>query len=159
MLIHLKRMKLWLFVKPYVLNEKLIIKKALKIKKFVDFRSSHRSCSVEKGALKNSANFTGKHLCWSLFLKKCWPFQLHKFIKKRLRHCYFPVKFENLLRTLTLKIICERPTTSLIWNMAHEYSITLSFMDKLYLHNYNFNFLKFLVMFHYVLWETKCIQF
>ena len=28
-------------------------------------KSSHRSCSVEKGALKN---FTGKHLCWSLFI-------------------------------------------------------------------------------------------
>ena len=33
-------------------------------------RSSHRSCSVKKGVLKNSANFTGKHLCWSLFLLK-----------------------------------------------------------------------------------------
>ena len=32
------------------------------------FRSSHRSCSVEKYGLKNFANFLGKHLCWSLFL-------------------------------------------------------------------------------------------
>ena len=31
------------------------------------FRSSHRSCSVEKCVLKNFANFPGKHLCWSLF--------------------------------------------------------------------------------------------
>ena len=31
------------------------------------FRSSHRSYSVEKCALKNFANFLGKHLCWSLF--------------------------------------------------------------------------------------------
>ena len=27
----------------------------------------------KKGALKSSANFTGKHLCWSLFLIKCRP--------------------------------------------------------------------------------------
>ena len=30
--------------------------------------SSHRRCSVKKGVLKNSGNFTGKHLRWSLFL-------------------------------------------------------------------------------------------
>ena len=31
------------------------------------FRSTQQRCSVEKGTLKNSANFTEKHLCWSLF--------------------------------------------------------------------------------------------
>ena len=31
------------------------------------------------------------------------------FIKKRLQHRCFPVKFANLLRTLILKNICERP--------------------------------------------------
>ena len=30
-------------------------------------RSSHWSCSVKKGVLKNFAKFTGKHLCQSLF--------------------------------------------------------------------------------------------
>ena len=30
-------------------------------------RRSHRRCSVEKGTLKNFENFTGKHLCWTLF--------------------------------------------------------------------------------------------
>ena len=30
-------------------------------------KSSHQGCSVGKGALKNVANFTKKHLCWSLF--------------------------------------------------------------------------------------------
>ena len=33
-------------------------------------RSSHRRCSTRTGALKNFANFTGKHRCWSLFLIK-----------------------------------------------------------------------------------------
>ena len=31
-------------------------------------RSSHYRCSVKKVVLKTFANFTGKHLCWSLFL-------------------------------------------------------------------------------------------
>ena len=35
---------------------------------FLKLRSSHRRCSVKKGVLKNSVNFTGKHLCWCLFL-------------------------------------------------------------------------------------------
>ena len=33
-------------------------------------RSSHRRCSVRKGALRNFAKITGKHLCQSLFFKK-----------------------------------------------------------------------------------------
>ena len=35
---------------------------------FENNRSSHWRCSVKKGVLKNFANFTGKYLCWSLFL-------------------------------------------------------------------------------------------
>ena len=33
-------------------------------------KSSHRRYSVKRGVLKNFPNFTGKHLCWSLFLIK-----------------------------------------------------------------------------------------
>ena len=33
------------------------------------FRSSHRRCSVKKGARKNFAIYAGKRLCWSLFNK------------------------------------------------------------------------------------------
>ena len=32
--------------------------------------ASHRRCDVKKDVLKNLANLTGKHLCWSLFLTK-----------------------------------------------------------------------------------------
>ena len=28
----------------------------------------YQRCSIKKAVLKNSAIFTGKHLCWSLFL-------------------------------------------------------------------------------------------
>ena len=34
------------------------------------YRSSRQKCSVEKGVLKNFANFVGTYLCWNLFLKK-----------------------------------------------------------------------------------------
>ena len=31
-------------------------------------RSSHQRCSIEKAVLRNFSIFSGKHLCWSLFL-------------------------------------------------------------------------------------------
>ena len=70
-------------------------------------RSSHRRCSVEKCVLKNFTNFAGKHLCWSLFFKGAC-LQPCNFIKKRLQHSCFPVKFAKFLRTSFLKNICER---------------------------------------------------
>ena len=46
-------------------------------------------CSLEKVVLKNFANFTGKCLCWSLFLITF----IKTFAKIRLQHWCFPVKF------------------------------------------------------------------
>ena len=51
-------------------------------------RSSQRRCSIKKGVLENFAEFTGKHLCQSLFS-----------LKKRLWHRGFPVNFAKFLRT------------------------------------------------------------
>ena len=48
------------------------------------FRSSHRSCSVKKDALKSFAKFTGKHLCWSLFLNKVEGLRPATILKKTL---------------------------------------------------------------------------
>ena len=53
-------------------------------------RSNRWQMFLKIGVLKNCANFanfTGKHLCWSLFLKK------------RPQHRCFPVKFARFLRT------------------------------------------------------------
>ena len=48
----------------------------------------------KKGVLKDFVNFIGKHLCWSLFLKKlkniCQRLLLHC---TRTTHCYLPVLF------------------------------------------------------------------
>ena len=51
------------------------------------------------GVLKNFAMFTGKHLCWSLFFNKYAGLKACNFIKKRLQHRFFPVKFAKILRT------------------------------------------------------------
>ena len=45
-------------------------------------RSSHQRWSVKRGALKNFANFTGKHLCWSLFLTMLQSFNPVTFFKR-----------------------------------------------------------------------------
>ena len=59
-----------------------------------------------KGVLKNFANFTGKHLCQSLFF--------NKELKKRLWHRCFPVKFAKILRTPFLqRYLLKQGTT---WN-------------------------------------------
>ena len=61
------------------------------------FRSSHRSCSVTKGVLRNFAKFTGKHLCQSFFFNKVVG--ACNFIKKEnLARC-FPVNFAKFLGT------------------------------------------------------------
>ena len=93
--------------------------------------SSQRRYSVKKGVLKKQlfanvvkdfAYFSGKHLCWSLFLIKLqaslnvqthlicpllptnclsvWPFcETCSFIKKRLQHRFFSLKFARHFRT------------------------------------------------------------
>ena len=68
-------------------------------------RRSHRRCSVKNGVLRNFAIFTGKHLCWRLFLIKL---QKRKVIKKKLQHRCFPVNIAKFLTTPILKNICER---------------------------------------------------
>ena len=55
---------------------------------------SHRRCSVKKGALRNFAKLTGKHLCQSLFFNKIG---LQLYLKRRLWHRCFPVNFQEHL--------------------------------------------------------------
>ena len=64
-------------------------------------RSSHRRCSINKAVFKNSAIFTGKHLCWSIFLIK-------QIIKIRLQHRDFPGNIAKFLRTPVLKNIYKQ---------------------------------------------------
>ena len=57
-------------------------------------RSSHSQMFFKIGLLKSFAIFTGKHLCWCLFLIK-----LKNLLKKRFRHRCFPVNIAQLLKT------------------------------------------------------------
>ena len=63
------------------------------------FRSSHSRMFYKIGALKDFANFTGKHLCWSVFLitLQTWGLQL---FKKRLYHMWFPSNFAKIFQNI-----------------------------------------------------------
>ena len=41
----------------------------------LNVRSSHRNSSVKKGVFRNFASFTGRQLCWSLFLIELQTFR------------------------------------------------------------------------------------
>ena len=71
-------------------------------------RSSHRRCSVRKGVLRNYAEFTGKHLCQTLFSNKVAGLSPATLFKKRLWHRYFPVNFAKFLRTPFLQNTSSR---------------------------------------------------
>ena len=45
--------------------------------------------------LKNLAIFTGKHLCWSLFLIKLEAFRSRKLLKRDRNTGFFPVNIAN----------------------------------------------------------------
>ena len=71
------------------------------------FRSNHQRCSIKKVILKNFAIFTGRHLCWSLFLIKLPPgLQLYK--KETLTQVfsceYYETCFEEHLQTAAMFI-------------------------------------------------------
>ena len=61
--------------------------------------------AATRGNLTNFVIFTGKYLCWSLFLIKL---QTCRFIKKRLQHWCFPLHVRKFLRKPILKNISER---------------------------------------------------
>ena len=63
-------------------------------------KSNHSQMFFKIGALKNFAIFTGKCLCWSLFLIKL---QAYNFIKRRFQHMSFPMNIAKFLRNFYIK--------------------------------------------------------
>ena len=61
-------------------------------------RSSCPEVFCKKGALKNLAKLTGKHLRQSLFFNKVAGVRPATFLKKRLWHSCVPVNFVKFLR-------------------------------------------------------------
>ena len=83
------------------------------------FKSSYRRCSVKKGVFKNFANFTGKHLCWSLFLITLQVFRPAPLLERYFFRNFFRKKF---LRTPILKNIYQR----LLLFVSPQYTMTNS---------------------------------
>ena len=74
---------------------------------FEKVRSSHRR-SVKKVLLKMS-QISQENTCDGVSFEQSYKSSgLELYFKKRLQHRYFLVKFTKLLRTHTLKNICER---------------------------------------------------
>ena len=67
------------------------------IQEKISYKSSRLQMLFKIVVLKYFANFTGKQLCWSLFLMKL-P-QVCNFSKKRSQHRCFPVKFTKTFKT------------------------------------------------------------
>ena len=112
------------------------------------FRSSHRRCSVKKGVLKNFANFTGKHLYWSLR-------QACNFIKKRLQHWCFPVKFAFSSSASSAFTLLEAATRSILISdnlLTGHHKIDLCFIKSSF-QIYQFSFLnkRLIEVFVYIL--------
>ena len=64
------------------------------------YRSSCSQMFFKISVLKNFANFTGTHLCWSLFLTKVSSgLKACNFIKKKLQHSCFTEKFAKYSST------------------------------------------------------------
>ena len=57
------------------------------------YRGGCSQIYFSKGALKNFAKFTGKHLCQSLFFNNIVGLRPATLLKKRLLHMCFPVNF------------------------------------------------------------------
>ena len=74
-------------------------------------RSSHSLIFFKTGVLRNFKTFTGKYLCWSLFLF---------FIKKRLQHRCYSVKITKLRNSFFIERLClllPESSISLEWTI------------------------------------------
>ena len=72
------------------------------------FRSSHRMCPIKKAFLNHFVIFTGKHLCWGLFLNKFSGYQSCNFTEKRPQPRYFLVNIRKFTISPILKNVSER---------------------------------------------------
>ena len=71
-------------------------------------RSSHRTCYVRKGVLRNFPKFTGKHMCQSPFFNRLAGTRSGSLLKKWLWQRCFAVDFAKFLRIPYLQITSGR---------------------------------------------------
>ena len=98
-------------------------------------RSNRPGVFCKKGILRNFTKFIGKNLCLNLFFNKVASLRPVTLLKRRLRHCCFPVNFAKFLRT---PFIIIHQSQSLFFN-------NLFLKKKRYRHRcFPVNFAKFL---------------
>ena len=111
------RIWLWIFV-LYSFNKSKLFSSR------ICYRSNLQMCSIKKSVLKNVNIFTGKHVCWSLFLMRlqatgkhmCWSLSLMRLqtfrpatlLKRDSSRGAFLWILQKFLRTPILKNLCER---------------------------------------------------
>ena len=94
-------------------------------------------CSVRKGVLRNSAKFTGKYLCQTLYFNKFEDLRPETLFKRRLWHRRFPVNFAKFLRTSFLiehiwwLLRCQTYLRILDFKLNHDKAFNLRFSEKI----------------------------
>ena len=84
------------------------------------FHVGNRFQMFFKAGIKSFAIFTGKHLCWSLFLIKLQDWRLAFSLKKKLQHRCFHINIARFLKT------------AFLWNTFH-FTFPQVMMDIRYL--------------------------
>ena len=94
---------------------------------YEQLRSSHSQMFFKIGVLKNVANFTGKHQCWSFFLIKLF---------QRLQHRCFPVKFATFLKNT---IFYRTPMVAASGNFKAKICLYYQCFDNSFFFTYSHN--------------------
>ena len=102
--------------------------------------SSYRRCSMTKGFPKNFTEFTGKHLCQSLFFNKVAGLVSTTLLKKRNWHKCFPVNCMKYWRISFYRIspgdyFCKYLHRTFFVKIINNQKLLIIFALKLY-HRY-----------------------
>ena len=95
---------------------------------FIIFRQPPEMFCKKRCLQKKFANFIGKYLCWNQFLRAC------SFIKKKLRHRCFSVKFAKFLKIPILKNTCKQLLLYIHFNSHHFHYHHFHFHCKMHLY-------------------------
>ena len=90
-------------------------------------RSSHQTCSIKKGVLRNFAKFTGKHLRQSLFFNKITGLSLQLYLKESLAQvlsCEFCQIFKG---TFFIVHLWETASVRRLMNSIDKYGLNSTF--------------------------------
>ena len=89
----------------------------------INIREAAPEVFCKTGVIRNFAQFTGKHLCQSLFFNKVGGLRPATLLKKKLWHRCIPVGFAKLLRTPFLQNTSGR----LLLTSGNRFVISLDF--------------------------------